>query len=111
MKTYHKNLAAGKWHQLSLAEQMGNIGSEVHRALKFQKQDKKRFDDAVDKALELFDLTLADERLKGRLREIARAREVFCDAVLGGKLYKSSLEDLDQYFFQFALSARLRISF
>ncbi len=29
----HKELASGRWAQLSFVEQMGNIGSEVERAL------------------------------------------------------------------------------
>jgi len=103
---HHKTLAAGGWHALSLKEQMGNIGSEVHRAYMWQGKDKKRFDSAVEKALELFDLTLDDPRLRGRLREIARAREVFCDAILGGSEYRGTLQDLDRYFFLFALAAR-----
>ena len=103
---YHKQLAAGRWFELSLAEQMGNIGSEVSRAGRWEDKDEKMFQTAVEKALELFDLTLEDERWKGRRREIARAREVFCDAVLGGKLYKSSFSNLMPYFDQFAFAAR-----
>lgn len=109
MVVHHKTLTAGRWHTLSLVEQLGNIGSEVHRALKWRGKDEEQFDTAVERTLELFDLTLEDARWKGRLREIARAREVFCDAVLGGKEYKSSLEDLDRYFFHFAFVARYRI--
>ncbi|MDQ1428945.1 MAG: hypothetical protein QOK39_2421, partial [Acidimicrobiaceae bacterium] len=30
----HTGLAAGRWHTLTIAEQMGNIGSEVSRALR-----------------------------------------------------------------------------
>lgn len=106
MAFLHKELAAGGWFQLSLCEQLGNIGSEVSRAIKWRGKDQKLFDGAVERALELFDLTLADSRWLGRLREIARAREVFCDAVSGGKEYSSSLEDLDRYFMEFALAAR-----
>jgi len=102
----HKNLAAGGWRKLTLAEQLGNIGSEVSRAFKWRGRDDKIFEAAVERALELFDLTLADPRWKGRLREIARAREVFCDAVHGGALYKSSLGDLIRYFDNFAFMAR-----
>ncbi|MFY9461697.1 MAG: hypothetical protein WAP51_00650 [Candidatus Sungiibacteriota bacterium] len=103
----HKDLAAGRWHKLSLAEQLGNIGSEVGRALQWKERgDEKLFWGAVYRALELFDLTMADFRWRGRLREIARAREVFCDAVYGGKLYNSSLQDLTRYFDYFAFAAR-----
>lgn len=101
---------AERWNQLSLAEQLGNIGSEISRAAKWQGKDKKIFQNTVDRALELFDLTLDDPRWKGRLREIARAREVFCDIIFGEKQYSTSLEDLDKYFTQFALMARLQIS-
>src|SRR3989344_9141680 len=102
----HKNLAAGRWHTLSLAEQLGNIGSDVGRAGRPQGQDDARFRGAVDRAFELFNLTLADPRWHGRLREIGRAYEVFCDAVLGGTEYGSSLADLEGYFMQFAMAAR-----
>jgi hypothetical protein len=33
MNHQHKELAAGKWKELTLSEQMANIGSEVSRAL------------------------------------------------------------------------------
>jgi len=106
MILHHKSLAAGGWNKLSLAEQLGNIGSEIHRAIKWRGKDKKLYEDAIGRALELFDFTLDDSRWKGRWREIARAHEVFCDAIFGGKEYKSSLKDLDEYFFLFALVAR-----
>lgn len=99
----HKQLAAGRWFELSLAEQLGNIGSEVSRAGRWQHKDEKLFWQAVERALDLFDLTLSDERWHGRRNEIARAREVFCDAVYGGKLYNSSFENLQPYFDQFAM--------
>lgn len=102
----HKELAEGTWFRLSLTEQLGNIGSEVGRAAYAQGKDGHRFHQAVERALDLFDLTLEDKRWRGRLREIARAREVFCDAVYGGKEYGASLTDLDRYFLQFALAAR-----
>ncbi len=103
---FHKELASGRWQSFSLAEQLGNIGSEVSRASRSRGKDEKLFWGAVERALELFDLTLADPRWRGRLREIARAREVFCDAVYGGKLYQSSFPDLVRYFDLFAFAAR-----
>lgn len=106
MAFQHKELAAGRWHQLSLKEQLGNIGSEVSRAIRWKDRDGKLYIGAVERALELFDLTLNDPRWKGRRREITRAREVFCDIVYGDRLYKTSLEDLRRYFDQFAFAAR-----
>lgn len=106
MKAVHAELAAGRWFSLSLKEQLGNIGSEVSRAGKSQGRNEARFNGAVNRALDLFDLTLADPRWRGRRHELARAREVFCDAVYGGKLYGASFGNLQPYFDQFALAAR-----
>ena len=97
----HKNLAEGGWHSLSLAEQLANIGSEVGRAAKWQGKDEKIFDGAVVRALELFDLTLEDQRWHGRASEIGRLKEVFCDGVLGGKEYGTDLKELEGYFLPF----------
>src|SRR3989344_2485342 len=102
----HKTLASGRWFELSLAEQLGNICSEVGRAHKLEGQNSESFWQAVTRALELLDLTLIDRRWAGRYMEIARAREVFADALLGGQIYKSSLEDMERYFMNFAMLAR-----
>ena len=106
MSVFHEQLSSGKWQKLSLMEQMANIGSEISRADKWQGKDKKLFWGAVERALELFDFTLTDSRWKNRLREIARVKELFCDAVLGGREYSSSLKDLEQYFLHFGLIVR-----
>ncbi len=103
----HKALAAGRWQKLSLAEQLGNIGSEISRAVNWHDRDDVLFQGAVWRALELFDLTLDDPRWIGRRQEIARAKEVFCDIIFGDKKYKTTLKDLLPYFNQFAYSARL----
>ena len=103
---FHKGLTQKKWAEFSLYEQLGNIGSEVGRALKWKGKDKKIFESAVLRALELFDLTMEDSRWLGRLREIGRAREVFLDAISEKREYQGSLEGLEKYFYQFALFAQ-----
>lgn len=106
--TAHKELASGRWREFSLIEQLGNIGSEIHRAVMFKEKDKTRFASACDRALELMDFTLADKRWHGlRLRELARAREMICDAMLGGKEYGTTFDYLDRYFFGFAYATRV----
>jgi len=102
----HPELAAGRWSRLSLAEQLGNVGTEVGRMRRWRDQDERLAAGALDRALELLDLTLADLRWHGRLREIARARELLCDAALGGREHGATLEELDRYFLEFALAAR-----
>src|SRR2546422_4887086 len=36
----HASLAAGRWQTLTLAEQLGNVGSEVARARRWHDQDR-----------------------------------------------------------------------
>jgi len=102
----HQALANGRWFELTLSEQLGNIGSEVGRAAKWQHKNEERFWSAVTRALELIDLTLQDKRWEKRMPEITRIKEVFADAVLGGKHYGSNLDSLEKYFMQFAMVAR-----
>ena len=92
-----------RWQTLTLSEQLGNIGSEVGRATKWQGRDESAFWGAVSRALELFDLTQMDNRWNNRRKELDRAKEIFSDAVLGGREYSSSLKDLESYFMLFAL--------
>ena len=108
MAIQHKSLAAGKWRQFSLAEQMGHIGSETSRALKWKDKDEMLYQNALTRALELLDLTIQDPRWRKRLKELLRVREVLGDVILGGKEYKSSLADLNRYFFHFAYAVRAR---
>ncbi len=103
----HQLQASGRWRALTLMEQMGNVGSEVGRARRWQGKDDKLFEGALVRSLELLDLTIQDPRWIGRLKELTRAREVLCDAFLGGPEYGSTLEDMERYFHPFALSARI----
>lgn len=102
MSYFHKNAAEGRWSAMSPEEQMANIGSEVGRSAKWQDKDEELFFGAVTRALELFDLTLRDSRWRGgRLIELGRLKEVFCDGVLGGNEYKTDLRDIEKYFYPF----------
>jgi hypothetical protein len=104
----HAELAAGGWGRLSLVEQLGNVGAEVGRMRRWREKDERLAAGAFERALELLDLTLADPRWRGRLKEIARARELLCDAASGGRDHGATLEELDRYFLAFAFAARGR---
>lgn len=107
---HHAALAAGRWHELPLVEQLANIGSEVGRATRAKSLgNEHRMASAMDRCLELFDLTLADRRWQGRRGEIARAREVVCDYLIGDNAHGSTAESLDAYFLPFAMAARRNI--
>ena len=105
----HRDLASGRWWQLSLADQLGNIGSEVSRAVRWSGRNEELARGALDRALELFDLTLDDPRHRRslpRLRELARAREVVVDFFDGSNEYHSTAASLQKYFDAYALAAR-----
>ncbi len=105
---HHSTLAAGRWRTLSLMEQLGNVGSEVERALRAHHQGRtSRFEHALDRALELFDLTANDPRWRGhRRREVLRAREQFCRVFFDEGVEAGLAEYLSKYFLQFAVAAR-----
>ena len=107
-QSQHMEAAAEDWFKRSLIEQLANIGSEVSRCIK-SRGSQNRYWGAVSRALDLFYLTIADPRWKGRRKEILRVRELFCAAALGSDEYKTSLEDLDKYFNYYALLYRKSI--
>jgi hypothetical protein len=95
------------WQKFNILEQMGNIGSEVSRAFSWIKKGNKEYGiQSANTALELFDLTINDSRWNKRIKEIARARESFCDLFFGKNEYNSSAESLIKYFDEFAFAAR-----
>lgn len=107
----HRDLAAGRWRELSLAEQMGHVGSEFGRAVRWSSKNPALAEAAFHRALELLDLTLDDPRQRAsvaRLREIARAREVVADFLAGPNCYGSTAASLQKYFDAFAAAARRR---
>jgi len=100
-----------RWFALSLAEQLGNVGSEVGRVLKWRSKNPQIASGALERALELIDLTLDDPRHRtsvARLREICRAREVLLDFLVGANEYGSSERTLQRYFDAFAAAAAIR---
>jgi len=104
----HRDLAAGRWWELSLCTQMGNVGSEVSRALKWRGRNPQLAVGALDRALDLLALTLDDPRHRlstCRLREIARVREVLLDLLAGDNELGTDPQALQRYFDAFAVAA------
>ena len=96
-----------RWEKLSLAEQIGNIGSELSRARSWEtKKDRESCRNSLERALILIDLTLQDPRWKSRLKEPARLREVVSDWYADQKEYDILPESLEAYCTSFALLVR-----
>ncbi|MEK7376172.1 MAG: hypothetical protein AABZ57_03250 [Candidatus Margulisiibacteriota bacterium] len=107
MNYKHKELAEGRWGKFSLAEQMGNIGSEISRTISWKKKENTKLSsEAFERALELSDLTIGDPKNIKRLKEICRMREALVDYFMYNNEYGSSDENWMKYFDFFAFEAR-----
>lgn len=106
---YHKGLTKKQWFSKSIFEQMANIGSEVERTIIWREKDKKYSLLALERCLELIDLTAADPKNRYRLKEILRSREALVDYFIGRNEYGSSDELWRNYFYGFNYAARLGI--
>ncbi len=105
----HKELASGRWKELSLAEQMANIGSEVGRAIRWQKKGNAEFAErAAVRALELLDLSLGAGHSYPRIKELARVREAVVDYLFGSNEFASSEALWQSYFDHFNYAARAK---
>lgn len=97
-----------RWAELSIFEQMGNIGSEVGRAIAATRAGKeKRANNAIDRALDLFDATvevLVASKSPG-VKEVLRAREEFLRLFFDGT-FEDDADNVERYFNQFAIAAR-----
>ena len=107
MNRQHRELAAGRWNQLSFAEQMANIGSEIERTIKWKEKGRPDISGrAFERALELIDLTVADSKNRERLKELLRVREAVSDHFYFDNFYRSTPESWQCYFNAFLMSAR-----
>jgi len=106
---YHKGLTKKQWFAKSIFEQMAHIGSEVERTIKWRKKDKKYSELALERCLELIDLTVSDPKNKCYLKEILRSREALADYFIGDNIYGSSDKLWQNYFYSFNYAARLAI--
>ena len=96
-----------EWETRSITYQMGNIGSEVSRALKWRGKNQKRADKAIDRALELFDFTIeANLKNHARLTEILKARDEFCDYFFAGNSYHTDPARMQKYYDGFVIMER-----
>ena len=99
-----------KWAKLDLFNQMGNIYSEVGRSLKTKaQQNSKDHEEAVSRAIDLFDATIRAliAEKSPRAKEVLRAKEQFLDLIFNDRPTLDATQSLDRYFMQFAIAARL----
>lgn len=88
-----------RWFDLSLPEQMVNIGNEVKRAVRFDKDsDKKKA--FIGKALEYIELTMDDPKNKAVIPEIKIGKEILEDYI-GDHELDYTKEQIRDYYMDF----------
>ena len=95
-----------QWAEMDIFNQMGNIGSEVGRALTAKRQGNvERSQAAFYRGLDLIDETVRIWATKNKpgLKELLYARELFAESITTDKIDPT----LEAYFMQFAVAARL----
>lgn len=95
------------WAQHSVFWQLGNIGSEVGRALAAKRSgNQKRMTSAFYRGMDLINATIDAWVSQGKSPyELLIAREQFAKSILTDDEDTS----LEQYFMQFAIAARLHL--
>jgi hypothetical protein len=101
-------MTSDQWWTLSLAEQLGNIGSDFERALRWRPTEHiGLFQTAAARTLDLLDLTTADRRWHTvRLAELTRLRSEVCAVLFGDQVDPESGPGLQRYFLAMASLAR-----
>jgi hypothetical protein len=109
MSVQHPDLAAGRWQTFPLVEQLANVGSEVERALKWAAKGNAAYSQrALERGLELLELTIDDPRHRGRLRELTRLREILLDYFWGDNEFGSSPQNWHSYFHAYGVAVSVR---
>jgi hypothetical protein len=107
MTYQHRELAAGRWCDLSFFEQMANVGAEIGRTISWKNKGRPDISQrAFERALELLDMTVSDRKNRSRLRELLRVREALADCYVFNNSYRSSDESWQRYFYPFQFAAR-----
>jgi hypothetical protein len=108
MNIFHTELAS-RWKEFSIFEQMANIGAEVGRTISWTKKGNKQMsENALYRALELIDFSIADTKNKQSLKELVRMRELLVDYFVGDNIYNSTDQSWEKYFYYFNIAARKR---
>ena len=103
-----------RWSAFSLEEQLGNIGSEVGRAINARKnEDFVLMEGAINRALDLFlatfEAALKEKKNMHRIREVIRARDEFMSLFYKDTFDVIEAQKIEAYFMNFAYIARSRL--
>lgn len=74
-----------RWQKFSKGQQLGAIAAEISRAKTWQNQDREKFLGAIERALELIDCSLDDNRWLGWRSMLYWLRDELANFYLGNK--------------------------
>jgi len=102
-----------KWSQLTIYEQLGNIGSEVGRAINARRNgDDDRMEGAINRALDLFLATIEslinEKTYIHRAKEVIRMRDDFMSLFYHNYFDEKEAWKIESYFMNFAYMARMQ---
>ena len=87
------------WFAMPISMQIANVGSEVHRAIRWKnKGDDQKKISFCKKAIEFLELIKTDPKNKHRKNELDFCIEELTDYFLGENIYHTSDEVLIKYY-------------
>ncbi|MCK4782014.1 hypothetical protein KAS79_03800 [Candidatus Parcubacteria bacterium] len=90
---FHKNLGSQKWQNFSKEEQILNIAAEFSRTKSWLvKNNEQEILNCLNRAFELIDLTINDQRWQKGLKELLRFRDVLAE------FYLKKNKNIDEFF-------------
>jgi len=100
-----------KWAKLTICEQLGNIGSEVGRAINYKRNgDDDRMEGAINRALDLFlatiEVLIKEKTYIHRAKEVIRMRDEFMSLFYHDHFDEKEAHKIECYFMNFAYIAR-----
>jgi len=103
----HKTLNIKEWQGKSLAFQLANIGSEAQRVYQWQDcGDKINANKALDRFLELLDMTIEGQTSQAQKRELLCLKEYFIKNIIQS-YNKAKYVPIKNYFLDFAILSRM----
>jgi hypothetical protein len=106
-KMFDNHVDVAKWQKLTILEQIGNIGSEVGRAISAERRhDETSKNGAIARAFDLFNATSDGlvRQKSPRLREVLHARDQFLSLFFDDNFEET--DKVENYFMHFAVAAR-----
>jgi len=102
-----------RWAKLTICEQLGNIGSEVGRAISAKRNGyDDRMEGAINRALDLFlatiEVLIKEKTYIHRAKEVIRARDEFMSLFYHDDFDEIEADKIEAYFMNFAYIARVR---